>query len=245
MTIDVSLETVPHWIGGAAVRSTEGPRAQIHDPATGRVLGTVVLGGADAVDEAVAGARAAARAWAATPGPARASVLHRFRVLLEEQADELASIITAEQGKTLADARGEVARSIEAVDVSLSVVQQLKGEYAEQVANGVDTYSFRQPLGVCVGITPFNFPAMVPVSMFAAAIACGNAFVLKPSEQVPSASVRLAQIMSEAGLPDGVLNVVHGGVDAAEALIDHPDVAAVSFVGSTPVARAIYRRMAW
>lgn len=244
MTIEVSLDTVPHWIGGAPVYSTEGQRADVHDPATGRVIRTVALGGADAVDEAVVSARAAARSWAATPGPARASVLHRFRVLLHDQADELASIITAEQGKTLADAKGELARSIEAIDVSLSVVQQLKGEYAEQVANGVDTYSFRQPLGVCAGITPFNFPVMVPVSMFAAAIACGNAFVLKPSERVPSAAVRLAQIMSDAGLPDGVLNVVHGGVDAAQALIDHVDVAAVSFVGSTPVARAIYRRSA-
>ncbi|MBU8812824.1 CoA-acylating methylmalonate-semialdehyde dehydrogenase [Mycolicibacterium goodii] len=244
MTIDVSLDTVPHWIGGAAMSSAAGPRAKIHDPATGRVIGTVVLGGADAVDDAVMSARTAAAAWGGTPSPARASVLHRFRALLHEQLDDLAWIITAEQGKTLADARGELARAIEAIDVSLSVVQQLKGEYAEQVANGVDTYSFRQPLGVCAGITPFNFPVMVPVSMFAAAIACGNAFVLKPSEQVPSAAVRLAQIATDAGLPNGVLNVVHGGVEAAEALIDHPDVAAVSFVGSTPVARAIYRRSA-
>ncbi|WGY00438.1 CoA-acylating methylmalonate-semialdehyde dehydrogenase [Nocardioides sp. QY071] len=244
MTIDVTLDTVPHWIAGAADFSAEGSRAEIRDPATGHVIGTVMLAGADAVDRAVASARTAAVAWAETPGPVRASVLHRFRVLLHEQADDLAAIITAEQGKTLADARGELARSIEALDVSLSVVQQLKGEYAEQVANEVDTYSFRQPLGVCAGITPFNFPVMVPVSMFAAAIACGNAFVLKPSEQVPSAAVRLAQIASDAGLPDGVLNVVHGGVDAAEALIDHPDVAAVSFVGSTPVARRIYRRSA-
>jgi malonate-semialdehyde dehydrogenase (acetylating)/methylmalonate-semialdehyde dehydrogenase len=244
VTIDVTLDTVPHWIAGAAVSSADGPRAEIHDPATGLVIGTVMLGGADAVDHAVASARTAAAAWADTPTPARASILHRFRVLLHEQIDDLAWIITAEQGKTLEDARGELARSIEAVDVSLSVVQQLKGEYAEQIANGVDTYSFRQPLGVCAGITPFNFPVMVPVSMFASAIACGNAFVLKPSEQVPSAAVRLAQIMTEAGLPNGVLNVVHGGVEAVEALIDHPDVAAVSFVGSTPVARAIYRRSA-
>ncbi|CPS24620.1 CoA-acylating methylmalonate-semialdehyde dehydrogenase [Mycobacteroides abscessus] len=244
MTIDVLLDTVPHWIAGTAVSSTGGERAEIHDPATGRVIGTVVLGGADTVDDAVVSARTASVAWAETPSPARALVLHRFRTLLHEQMDDLASIITAEQGKTLADARGELARSIEAIDVSLSVVQQLKGEYAEQVANGVDTYSFRQPLGVCAGITPFNFPVMVPVSMFAAAIACGNAFVLKPSERVPSAAVRLAQIMSDAGLPNGVLNVVHGGVEAVEALIDHPDVAAVSFVGSTPVARAIYQRSA-
>ncbi|AWT57638.1 CoA-acylating methylmalonate-semialdehyde dehydrogenase [Mycolicibacterium smegmatis] len=244
MTIDVTVDTVPHWIAGAAVSSAEGPRAVIHDPATGRVTGSVVLGGDDVVDQAVASARTAAAAWADTPAPARASVLHRFRALLHEQIDDLASIITAEQGKTLEDARGELARSIEAIDVSLSVVQQLKGEYAEQVANGVDTYSFRQPLGVCVGITPFNFPVMVPVSMFAAAIACGNAFVLKPSDQVPTAAVWLAQIISAAGLPDGVLNVVHGGAETAEALIEHPDVAAVSFVGSTPVARAIYRRAA-
>jgi malonate-semialdehyde dehydrogenase (acetylating)/methylmalonate-semialdehyde dehydrogenase len=245
VTIDVSLDTtVPHWIAGAAVPPTNGPRADIHDPATGRVVRTVVLGGADAVEEAVADARAAAEAWAATPAPARASVLHRFRALMFEHTDELAALITSEQGKTIADARGEIARSIEAVDVSLSVVQQLKGEYADQVANGVDTYSFRQPLGVCAGITPFNFPVMVPVSMFTAAIACGNAFVLKPSERVPSASVRLAQMMSDAGLPGGVLNVVHGGSEAVDALLDHRDVAAVSFVGSTRVARIIYRRSA-
>ncbi|OZM82783.1 CoA-acylating methylmalonate-semialdehyde dehydrogenase [Pseudonocardia sp. MH-G8] len=244
MTIDVSLDTVPHWIAGAAVSPTNGPRAEIHDPATGRVVRTVVLGGADAVEEAVADARTAAAAWAATPAPARASVLHRFRALLHEHMDELASLITSEQGKTIADARGEIARSIEATDVSLSVVQQLKGEYADQVANGVDTYSFRQPLGVCAGITPFNFPVMVPVSMFTAAIACGNAFVLKPSERVPSASVRLAQMMSDAGLPAGVFNVVHGGSEAVEAILDHRDVAAVSFVGSTRVARIIYRRAA-
>jgi malonate-semialdehyde dehydrogenase (acetylating)/methylmalonate-semialdehyde dehydrogenase len=161
-----------------------------------------------------------------------------------EHSEELASIITSEQGKTLADARGEVARSVEAVEVAISVVQHLKGEYAEQVSRGVDTYSFRQPLGVCAGITPFNFPIMVPVSMFAAAIACGNSFVLKPSERVPSASVRLAQLLAEAELPDGVFNVVHGGVDTVNALIEHPDVAAISFVGSTPVAREIYRRSA-
>ncbi|HYH12746.1 MAG TPA: CoA-acylating methylmalonate-semialdehyde dehydrogenase, partial [Thermomicrobiales bacterium] len=244
MTIAVSLDTVPHWIAGAAVPPTNGPRAEIHDPATGRVVRTVVLGGADAVEEAVADARTAAAAWAATPAPARASVLHRFRALMHEHTDELAALITSEQGKTIADARGEIARSIEAVDVSLSVVQQLKGEYADQVANGVDTYSFRQPLGVCAGITPFNFPVMVPVSMFTAAIACGNAFVLKPSERVPSASVRLAQMMSDAGLPGGVLNVVHGGSEAVDALLDHRDVAAVSFVGSTRVARIIYRRSA-
>ncbi|CAM2961352.1 malonate-semialdehyde dehydrogenase (acetylating)/methylmalonate-semialdehyde dehydrogenase [Williamsia muralis] len=244
MTIDVFLDTVPHWIGGAAVETSGGPQTDIHDPATGRVVRTVVRGDAETVNDAVDSARRAAGAWADTPVPARASVLHRFRSLVVEHTDELASIITSEQGKTLPDARGEVARSVEAIDVSLSAVQQLKGEYADQVANGVDTYSFRQPLGVCVGITPFNFPIMVPVSMFVAAIACGNAFVLKPSDRVPSTAVRLAQMMSEAGLPHGVLNVVQGGTETAEALLDHPDVAAVSFVGSTPVAREIYRRSA-
>ncbi|MBY4213632.1 CoA-acylating methylmalonate-semialdehyde dehydrogenase [Rhodococcus fascians] len=244
MTVDVHLDTVPHWIGGAAVESSGGQRTEIHDPATGRVLRTVGEGDTEVVNAAVANARRAAAAWADTPVPARASVLHRFRSLVVTHTEELALLITSEQGKTLPDARGEVARSIEAIDVSLSAVQQLKGEYADQVANGVDTYSFRQPLGVCVGITPFNFPIMVAVSMFAAAIACGNAFVLKPSDRVPSAAVRLAQLMSEAGLPDGVLNVVQGGTETAKALLDHPNVAAVSFVGSTPVAREIYRRSA-
>ena len=243
-TTDVLLETVPNWIDGAPVDSTSGDLVEIADPATGHAVRAVGLGGVDLVEVAVASAREAARSWAATPTPARATVLLEFRSLLLAHSEELASIITAEQGKTLADARGEVARSIEAVEVAASAVQQLKGEYAEQVARGVDTYSFRQPLGVCAGITPFNFPVMVPVSMFAAAIACGNAFVLKPSERVPSASVRLAELLAEAGLPGGVFNVVHGGVDAVNALIDHPDVAAISFVGSTPVAREIYRRSA-
>ncbi|MCX0275176.1 CoA-acylating methylmalonate-semialdehyde dehydrogenase [Nocardia zapadnayensis] len=243
-TNGVHLETVPHWIAGAPVSSTSATRSEIVDPATGHPIRTVELGGADVVDQAVASARRAAEAWASTPTPARATILLAFRTLLLEHGEELASIITAEQGKTLADARGEVARSVEAVEVATSAVQQLKGEFAEQVSRGVDTYSFRQPLGVCVGITPFNFPIMVPVSMFAAALACGNSFVLKPSEKVPSASVRLAQLLAEAGLPSGVFNVVHGGVDAVNALIDHPDVAAISFVGSTPVAREIYRRSA-
>ncbi|WP_280402517.1 CoA-acylating methylmalonate-semialdehyde dehydrogenase [Nocardia carnea] len=243
-TNGVHLETVPHWIDGASVSCAGAAQSEIVDPATGRALRTVELGGADVVDKAVAGAQSAAEAWASTPTPVRATILLAFRALLLEHTEELASIITAEQGKTLADARGEVARSVEAVEVATSAVQQLKGEFAEQVSRGVDTYSFRQPLGVCAGITPFNFPVMVPVSMFAAAIACGNSFVLKPSEKVPSASVRLAQLFAEAGLPNGVFNVVHGGVDAVNALISHPGVAAISFVGSTPVAREIYRRSA-
>ncbi|MDV7243279.1 MULTISPECIES: CoA-acylating methylmalonate-semialdehyde dehydrogenase [Rhodococcus] len=243
-TNDVHLATVPHWIAGAPSSLTNGRRSEVVDPATGHVLRLVELGGAAVVDAAVASARSAAGAWASTPAPVRATTLHRFRALMLEHSEELASIITSEQGKTLADARGEVARSVEAVEVAISVVQHLKGEYAEQVSRGVDTYSFRQPLGVCAGITPFNFPIMVPVSMFAAAIACGNSFVLKPSERVPSASVRLAQLLAEAELPDGVFNVVHGGVDTVNALIEHPDVAAISFVGSTPVAREIYRRSA-
>jgi len=244
ITNDVHLATVPHWIAGTPSSSTNGRRSEVVDPATGHVLRLVELGDAAVVDTAVTSARSAAGAWASTPAPVRATTLHRFRALMLEHSDDLASIITSEQGKTLADARGEVARSVEAVEVAISVVQHLKGEYAEQVSRGVDTYSFRQPLGVCAGITPFNFPIMVPVSMFAAAIACGNSFVLKPSERVPSASVRLAQLLAEAELPDGVFNVVHGGVDTVNALIDHPDVAAISFVGSTPVAREIYRRSA-
>jgi malonate-semialdehyde dehydrogenase (acetylating)/methylmalonate-semialdehyde dehydrogenase len=243
-TNDVHLATVPHWIAGAPSGSTNGRKSEVVDPATGHVLRLVELGGAAVVDAAVTSARSAAGAWASTPAPVRATTLHRFRALMLEHSEELASIITSEQGKTLADARGEVARSVEAVEVAISVVQHLKGEYSEQVSRGVDTYSFRQPLGVCAGITPFNFPIMVPVSMFAAAIACGNSFVLKPSERVPSASVRLAQLLADAELPDGVFNIVHGDVDAVNALIDHPDVAAISFVGSTPVAREIYRRSA-
>jgi malonate-semialdehyde dehydrogenase (acetylating)/methylmalonate-semialdehyde dehydrogenase len=241
---DVQLATVPHWIDGVPLDSTTGRRSEIVDPATGHILRSVGLGDADVVDAAVSSARSAAGAWSSTPAPVRAAIMHRFRALMLDHSEELAAIITSEQGKTLADARGEVARSIEAVEVATSAVQHLKGEYAEQVSRGVDTYSFRQPLGVCAGITPFNFPVMVPVSMFVAAIACGNSFVLKPSERVPSASIRLAQLLAEAELPEGVFNVVHGEVDVVNALIDHPDVAAISFVGSTPVAREIYRRSA-
>ncbi|WP_435831944.1 aldehyde dehydrogenase family protein [Nocardia rhamnosiphila] len=174
-------------------------KSEIVDPATGRASRTVELGGADVVDKAVASAQSAAETWASTPTPVRATILLAFRALLLEHTEELASIITAEQGKTLADARGEVARSVEAVEVATSAVQQLKGEFAEQVSRGVDTYSFRQPLGVCAGITPFNFPVMVPVSMFAAAIACGNSFVLKPSEKVPSASGALDTAADQGG----------------------------------------------
>lgn len=241
---DVRESAVPHWIGGVPVFGTNDRRSEIVNPATGQLLGCVELGGTDVVHSAVVDARNAAEGWGSTPAPARALVLHRFRALVLEHSEEIASIITSEQGKTLVDARGELARSVEAIDVALSVVQQLKGQYSEQISRGVDTYSLRQPLGVCVGITPFNFPVMVPVSMFAAAVACGNAFVLKPSERVPSAAVRLAQLMSEAELPGGVLNVVHGDAEVVSALIDHADVSAVSFVGSTPVAREIYRRAA-
>ncbi|MCF8607566.1 CoA-acylating methylmalonate-semialdehyde dehydrogenase [Gordonia sp. HY442] len=243
-TTDDRPATVPHWIAGAPYRSTDASQSEVVDPATGHVLSSVELGSPAVIDAAVMAAQAASGAWASTPAPVRAATLHRFRALMIDHTEELAAIVTSEQGKTLADARGEVARSVEAVEVAISVVQHLKGEYSDQVSTGIDTYSFRQAIGVCIGITPFNFPIMVPVSMFAAAIACGNTFVLKPSERVPTASVRIAQLLSESGLPDGVFNVVHGDVDAVNALIDHPDVAAVSFVGSTPVAREIYRRSA-
>ena len=231
-----------HWIDGHLVAGASGRSGPVFDPATGRVARTVDLASAEEVDAAVAAAVVAARGWRTASLSRRSAVLFAFRELLVSHADELAALITAEQGKTLADAAGELARGLENVEFACGVPQLLKGGYSEQAAGGVDVYSIRQPLGVVAGITPFNFPAMVPLWMCANAIACGNAFVLKPSEKDPSASLLLARLWQEAGLPDGVFNVVQGDRAAVERLLDHPDVAAVSFVGSTPIARAIHAR---
>lgn len=210
------------------------------DPATGAQSGEVDLATPLEVDTAVAGAVAAAPGWAATSLSRRAEVLFRFRELLAARRGEIAAAVTAEHGKVLSDAAGEVARGIENVEFACGIPHLLKGSFSEQAATGVDVYSIRQPLGVVAGITPFNFPAMVPLWMIANAIACGNAFILKPSEKDPSASMLVASIATEAGVPDGVLQVVHGDKAAVDALLVHPDVAAVSFVGSTPIARYVY-----
>jgi malonate-semialdehyde dehydrogenase (acetylating)/methylmalonate-semialdehyde dehydrogenase len=233
---------VQHWINGRLVESTSGRSGQVYNPATGEVTHTVGFADRAQVDDAVAAATAAAAGWRETSLGARANVMFAFRQVLTEHTDELAAILTAQHGKVLDDARGEVARGVESVEFAAGIGQLLKGEFSEQASGGVDVYSIRQPLGVVAGITPFNFPIMVPLWMCANAIACGNAVVLKPSEKDPSATVELGRLWQLAGLPDGVFNVVNGDKEAVDAIIDHPDVAAISFVGSTPIARSIYQR---
>ncbi|MFD6425113.1 CoA-acylating methylmalonate-semialdehyde dehydrogenase [Streptomyces sp. NPDC060198] len=232
--------TVHHWIGGKTVEGTSGEFGPVTDPATGAVTTRVALASAEEVDAAVTAARAAFATWGLSSLSTRTSVLFRYRALLDAHRDELAALITAEHGKVHSDALGEVARGLEIVELACGITTQLKGELSTQVSGGVDVASIRQPLGVVAGITPFNFPAMVPMWMFPLAVACGNTFVLKPSEKDPSAAVLLAELAAEAGLPDGVLNVVHGDRVAVDALLSHPDVAAVSFVGSTPIARHVH-----
>ena len=236
--------TIDHFMGGERVGPSGNRFGDVFDPSTGAVQARVPLASESEVDAAVAAARSACPEWAATAPPARARILFRFQMLLRDHLDEIARIVSSEHGKTLDDARGSVTRGIEVVEFACGIPQLLKGEHNEGVASGIDSYSFRQPLGVCVGITPFNFPAMVPMWMFPVAIACGNTFVLKPSERDPSAAVRIAELAVEAGLPPGVLNVLHGDREAVDALIAHPDVAAVSFVGSTPIAERVYRAAA-
>jgi malonate-semialdehyde dehydrogenase (acetylating)/methylmalonate-semialdehyde dehydrogenase len=234
---------IPHRIGGESV-TTAARWGDVFDPATGRVTGRVPMADARLVERAVAAAQAAFPAWRDTPPVQRARVMFRFKALLEEHRRELAAIITAEHGKTLADAEGSVQRGLEVVEFACGIPHLLKGEFSRDVGVGLDSASVREPLGVCAGVSPFNFPAMVPLWMFPLAIACGNAFVMKPSEKDPSCAVRLAGLLDAAGLPPGVFNVVHGDREAVDALLDHPGISAVSFVGSTPVARHVYERCA-
>ncbi len=231
---------IAHWISGRETAGTSGRTSPVYNPATGEQTGAVDLASAAEVETAVASANAAAKQWRESSLSTRAAVLFKFRELLHEGIDDLAAIVTSEHGKTLPDAAGEVMRGLENVEFATGVPHLLKGGFSEQAATGVDVYSIRQPLGVVVGITPFNFPAMVPLWMCATAIATGNAFVLKPSEKDPSASLFLARLWQQAGLPDGVFTVVHGDKVAVDSLLTHPDVAAVSFVGSTPIAKYIY-----
>ncbi|MEU7526266.1 CoA-acylating methylmalonate-semialdehyde dehydrogenase [Saccharothrix sp. NPDC042600] len=234
--------TIPHWIDGARTTGVSTRTSDVFDPATGEVARQVVLAERADVDAAVESALKASVGWGESSLATRSRVLFGFRQLVDEHRDELAALITAEHGKVLSDAAGEVQRGLEVVEFACGIPHLLKGEHAEQVSRGVDAYSLRQPLGVVAGVTPFNFPVMVPMWMFPVAIAAGNAFVLKPSERDPSASVRLAELFREAGLPDGVLTVLQGDAVAVNALLDHPDVAAVSFVGSTPIAKHVYAR---
>jgi malonate-semialdehyde dehydrogenase (acetylating) / methylmalonate-semialdehyde dehydrogenase len=233
-------ERVNHWINGGPVAGTSGRHGPVYNPATGVVAREVDFASVEEVDAAVAAAKAAFPGWRATSISRRTEILFRIRNLVEQHREEIAAHLTREHGKVRADALGEVARGLENLEFATGIPHLLKGGFSEQVSTGIDVYQLRQPLGVVAGITPFNFPAMVPMWMFANAIACGNTFVLKPSEKDPSASVYIAELLKEAGLPDGVFNVVHGDKVAVDRILDHPDVAAVSFVGSTPIARYIY-----
>jgi malonate-semialdehyde dehydrogenase (acetylating) / methylmalonate-semialdehyde dehydrogenase len=234
------VKHVSHWIGGKPWDGAAQRHGDIYDPATGQVTGTVDFASATVTGDAVAAAAKAFPGWRSVSLAKRTSVLFAFRELILAHRAELAGLISSEHGKVASDADGEVARGLEVVEFACGLGQLLKGDYSENVSTGVDAYSIRQPLGVVTGITPFNFPAMVPMWMFPVAIACGNAFVLKPSEKDPSASLLLARLLAEAGLPDGVFNVVQGDKEAVDALLTHPDVRAVSFVGSTPIARYVY-----
>jgi malonate-semialdehyde dehydrogenase (acetylating) / methylmalonate-semialdehyde dehydrogenase len=236
------VKTIEHWINGAPTSGTGTRTAPVWDPATGRQQAQVVLATGRDVDMAVRAADAAFTTWSQASLSQRTKILFAFRELVNARADDLAGVVSDEHGKVLSDARGEIQRGLEVIEFACGIPHALKGAYSDQVSTGVDSFSYREPLGVCVGITPFNFPAMVPMWMYPVAIACGNTFVLKPSERDPTVSGMIAELWAEAGLPEGVFNVLHGDKEAVDALLDHPDVAAVSFVGSTPIARYIHER---
>ena len=236
------FETIAHFINGEQIDTQSGRYADVYNPALGEPIARVALGTAEDVNTAVAAASAAFPAWSATPPLARARVLFKYLQLCQQHVDDFAAMITREHGKTFADAQGEVARGIEMVEFAVGIPQLLKGEFTDQIARGIDAWSMRQALGVVAGITPFNFPVMVPMWMFPVAIACGNTFILKPSERDPSASLLHARLLAEAGLPKGVFNVIQGDKVTVDALLDHADVQAISFVGSTPIAEYIYAR---
>jgi malonate-semialdehyde dehydrogenase (acetylating) / methylmalonate-semialdehyde dehydrogenase len=236
------MKTIEHWIGGAATSGASVRGADVYNPATGQVQARVLLAEPGDVDEAVQVAKKAFESWQDVSLARRVRIMFAFRDLVERHLDDLAAVVSAEHGKVVSDAKGEVIRGLEVVEFACGIPQLLKGEYSDQVSTDVDAYSLRQPVGVCAGITPFNFPAMVPMWMHPIAIATGNTFVLKPSERDPSASMMIAELYAQAGLPDGVFNVVHGDKAAVDALLDHPEVAAVSFVGSTPIASYVHRR---
>jgi malonate-semialdehyde dehydrogenase (acetylating) / methylmalonate-semialdehyde dehydrogenase len=235
-----ATKAINHWIGGARYEGRSGRTGPVYDPATGEQTGAVDFASAEEVDLAVRAAKGAFPAWRSFSLGRRAELFFRIRELFDAHREDLARLLTAEHGKVLSDAMGEVARGLEVIEFCCGIPTLLKGGFSEQASTGIDVYSIRQPLGVVAGITPFNFPAMVPMWMWAPALACGNTFVLKPSEKDPSASALTAELLAEAGLPDGVFNVVHGDRAAVDALLDHPDVAAVSFVGSTPIAKHVY-----
>ncbi len=234
-------QTLKHYVNGKAVEGSSGNFGDVYDPSTGEVVSQVPLASAAEVAQVIDIAHQALPQWAATPPAKRAQVMFRFRELVMSHMDELAQLVSAEHGKTIEDAKGSITRGLEVVEFACGIPQLLKGDYSEAVASGVDVYNTRQPVGVCAGITPFNFPAMVPMWMFPIAIACGNTFVLKPSEKDPSCPLLLAKLMTEAGLPDGVLNVVNGAKESVDELLSNPKVDAISFVGSTRVGEYIYQ----
>lgn len=235
------MRAIDHFIGGGSFASGER-QGEVFNPSAGEVQATVRLGSANDLQKAIDAANAALPGWAATNPQRRARVMFRFKELVEANMEELARTLASEHGKVIADAKGDIQRGLEVIEFACGIPHALKGEYTQGAGPGIDVYSMRQPLGICVGITPFNFPAMIPMWMFGVAIACGNAFILKPSERDPTVPVRLAELMKEAGLPDGILNVVHGDKEMVDAILDHADVKAISFVGSSDIAQYIYSR---
>jgi malonate-semialdehyde dehydrogenase (acetylating)/methylmalonate-semialdehyde dehydrogenase len=234
------LKRIKHWINGTPVAGESGRSGPVYNPAAGIQTGEVDFASVEEVDRAVQAAKEAFASWRAVSLSRKTEIFFRIRALVDEHCEDMAKILTAQHGKVLSDAKGEVARGLEVIEFCCGIPELLKGGFTEQASTGIDVYSIRQPLGVCAGITPFNFPAMVPMWMWAPALACGNTFVLKPSEKDPSASVYTAELLKEAGVPDGVFNVVHGDKVAVDAILEHPEIAAVSFVGSTPIARYVY-----
>src|SRR6266851_7969357 len=242
-TRDAALAKVrelSHFIGGKHIPGESGRFGDVFNPTTGALAARVPLASKAEVERVIANAKEAFAGWSETSPVTRARVMFRFKELVERHMDELALLVASEHGKVLSDAKGSVQRGLEVVEFACGIPHLMKGEFSDNITSGMDLYSMRQPLGVCAGITPFNFPAMVPMWMFPVAIACGNTFILKPSERDPSMSLKMAELAKHAGLPDGVLNVVHGDKEAVDAILRHPDIKAVSFVGSTPIARYIY-----
>jgi malonate-semialdehyde dehydrogenase (acetylating) / methylmalonate-semialdehyde dehydrogenase len=231
---------ITHWIGGKRVEGTSGRSGPVFNPATGQQTGEVDFATVEEIDKAVQTAKEAFPSWRALSLSRRTDIFFRIRRLIDEHREDIGKILTSEHGKVLSDAKGEVARGLEVIEYCCGIPELLKGSFSEQASSGIDVYSIRQPLGVVAGITPFNFPAMVPMWMWAPALACGNTFILKPSEKDPSASLYTAELLKEAGVPDGVFNVVHGDKVAVDAILEHPDIKAVSFVGSTPIAKYVY-----
>src|SRR5437667_9688928 len=236
------VKRISHWIRGRLVGGRSGRSGPVYTPALGQQTGALDFATPEEVDLAVQAAREAFESWRAMSLSKRTAIFFQIRELVHERHEEIARILTAEHGKVLSDAMGEVARGLEVIEYCCGIPELLKGDFSEQASTGIDVYSIRQPLGVVAGITPFNFPAMVPMWMWAPALACGNTFVLKPSEKDPSASLFVAELLKEAGVPDGVFNVVHGDKVAVDAVLEHPDISAVSFLGSTPIAKCVYEK---